>query len=332
MTENKRVVLAYSGGLDTSCILKWLIEEGFEVVCFLGDVGQPTGDVERLKAKALSIGAKACHVVDLQKEFVTDFIFPAFRANAIYESRYLLGTSIARPILTKALVEIAHQEDCKYLAHGATGKGNDQCRFELHAAYLDPSLSVIAPWRIPRFFERFPGRQHLLAYAAEQGIEVDQTPKKSYSMDENLLHISYESGVLEDPNHSADEIDFKMTVSPMEAPDTPETIVIEFAEGDPVKVTNLDTHEVVEEPLALFKYLNVVAGKHAVGRVDLVENRFVGIKSRGVYETPGGTILHMARMDLETLVLDRGMCDRLHCLSGDTVHTVWCLRRCAARA
>jgi len=298
-----RVVLAYSGGLDTSTILCWLIDQGYDVVCFLADIGQPKGDVEELKAKAERCGAVGCHVVNAQKEFVTDFVFPLIRASCKYERRYLMGTSVARPCITRNQVEIAHKENCQFLAHGATGKGNDQVRFELHANYLDPNLKTIAPWRNPEFFNRFEGRQHLLAYAAEKGIPVKQTKAKSYSMDENLLHISYESGILEDLTCAPTDDMFIMTVSPKDAPNTPERIKLHFQNGDPVKLECQDGE--FTDPLDLFNQLNIVGGRNGVGRKDLVENRYVGIKSRGVYETPGGTILFDCHTDLETIVMDR---------------------------
>lgn len=303
--ENKRVVLAFSGGLDTSCILKWLLERGYEVVCFVADVGQQLDNLDEVREKALKIGASKIHVVDVRKEFVTDFVFPTIRANAIYEGQYLLGTAIARPVIAKAQVHVAKLENCKFLSHGATGKGNDQVRFELTANALDPELEIIAPWREPEFFERFQGRVDLMKYAEEKGIPVDQTPKKPYSIDENLFHISYESGVLEDPEVEPPEEMFRMTTDPMNAPDKKEKIRIHFKQGNPVKIENLDTGIVETDPLELFLYLNDLGKKHGIGRIDIVENRFVGIKSRGVYETPGGTILRKAHLDLEGIVLDR---------------------------
>lgn len=297
-------MLAYSGGLDTSTILRWLIEEGYEVVTFMADIGQPAEDTNAITEKAKNIGAVSCHVWDVKRTFVDDYIFPCIRANAIYERRYLLGTSVARPCITEAMVKIAHEENCGVLSHVATGKGNDQVRFELQAAYLDPSMKVIAPWRDPNFYNKFEGRQDLIDYAESRGIPVAQTKAKSYSSDENLLHISYESGILEDPMKSPDDDMFQMTVSPMDAPDTPEDITVDFKAGNPVAVTKPDGQKVTGS-LELFEYLNQIGGKHAIGRLDIVENRFVGIKSRGVYETPGGKILFDAHTDLETLCLDR---------------------------
>lgn len=303
--QKKRVVLAFSGGLDTSCILKWLLDKGFQVVCFIADVGQQLDNVEEIKAKAFKLGASAVHVADVRKEFVTDFVFPTIQANAAYETQYLLGTSIARPVIAKAQVAVAHLEKCRFLSHGATGKGNDQVRFELTANALDPALEIIAPWREPEFFNRFQGRQDLMKYAQENGIPVDATPKKPYSMDENLFHISYESGVLEDPAVEPPEEMFLMTTDPFRAPDQKEKIRIHFKKGTPVKVENLDDGRVETDPLDLFLYLNLLGKKHGIGRIDIVENRFVGIKSRGVYETPGGTILKAAHLDLEGIVMDR---------------------------
>jgi argininosuccinate synthase len=304
--ENKRVVLAYSGGLDTSVILAWLIDKGYEVVAYCANIGQIADDLSAIKEKALACGAVKCYVEDLRHEFVTDYVFPLICSNAIYEDRYLLGTSIARPIISKRQVEIAHKENCKYLAHGATGKGNDQVRFELSANALDPTLVTIAPWRDDEFLKKFVGRKDLLEFAAEHKIQVDQTPKASYSMDENLFHISYESGILEDPALPPPRDMFKMTKDILtDAADEPERIRLYFKDGTPTKVVNHDTKEEHTDPLELFLYLNVLGKKHGIGRVDIVENRFVGIKSRGVYETPGGTILHAAHHDLETITMDR---------------------------
>lgn len=302
-SADKRVVLAYSGGLDTSTILAWLIDEGYSVIAFLADIGQPGEDPKVLEEKATRLGAEKTYVLDRKKHYVENYVFPCARANAVYERRYLLGTSIARPCITESMVEVAHKEGCKFLAHGATGKGNDQVRFELQASYLDPSLKMVAPWRDPTFYNRFEGRQALLDYAASKNIPVVQTKKKSYSMDENLLHISYESGILEDPNLSPTEDMWIMTNSLSETPDTPERIVLTFENGNPVKLKS--GGKTFTDSLELFLELNRVGGIHGIGRVDIVENRFVGMKSRGCYETPGGTILWAAHTDLETLVMDR---------------------------
>jgi argininosuccinate synthase len=297
-----KVVLAYSGGLDTSCILRWLLDQGKEVIAFVGDVGQQE-DFEQVRRKALDIGASEVHVEDLKRELVTDFIFPAVKANAIYESRYLLGTSLARPCIARAMLEVADRVGARQLSHGATGKGNDQVRFELAFYALRPGMTVIAPWKMPEFLDRFKGRSDLMSYCAEHGIPVDASPKAPYSMDENLYHISYESGVLEDPNHPPVKDMFRLTVDPVDAPDQPEYITVSFKNGIPVKLTT-DEGE-VSDPLQLFMECNRLGGKHGIGRIDIVENRFIGIKSRGVYETPGGTILREAHLDIEGIAMDR---------------------------
>ena len=307
MADTKRVVLAYSGGLDTSVILKWLIEEGYEVICFVGDVGQQE-DFEEVRSTALEIGASKVYVEDLKREFVTDYVFPAIRANVVYEGRYLLGTSLARPLLSKAQIEIAHKERAHYVAHGATGKGNDQVRFELSYYALDPEIQVLSPWKDPVFLEKFQGRTDLLTYAEEKGIPVKATAEKPYSEDANLMHISHEAGMLEDPAFICPDDVYSYSVSPQAAPDKETLLEIHFEDGFPIKVRNItDPSSVVEktDPLDLFTYLCDVGGANAIGRVDMVENRFVGIKSRGVYETPGGTILRAAHMDLEAIAMDR---------------------------
>ena len=301
----QKVVLAYSGGLDTSVILVWLVEKGFDVICFCANVGQGDEDYEAIKTKALACGASKIFVEDIRREFVTDCIFPAVKANAIYENRYLLGTSIARPCIAKAQIKIAQQEGARFVAHGATGKGNDQVRFELCAQALDASLTTIAPWRDPEFIEKFKGRKDLLAYAAAHNIAVDATPKAPYSLDANLFHTSYESGMLEDPMTPPMKDMFRMTVDPEDAPNAPTFIRIEFENGIPVKVENKTTGVVHTDPLDSFIYLNEVAGANGIGRIDIVENRFVGIKSRGVYETPAGTVLREAHLDLEGITMDR---------------------------
>ncbi len=301
---SNKVVLAYSGGLDTSVLLKWLSLKGFEVIAYVADVGQEE-DFEAVRKKAIETGASKVFVEDLKKEFVTDYIFPAFKANAIYEGRYLLGTAIARPIIAKRQIEIADAEGAAFVSHGATGKGNDQVRFELAYYALNPKIKVIAPWKDSDFLEHFKGRPELLAFAAEHGIEVKATAAKSFSEDDNLLHISHESGILEDPAYHAGEEIYSKTVSPELAPDTPTRISIEFKDGIPTRVTNLDDGREESEPLALFSFLNELGGANGIGRLDLVENRFIGIKSRGIYETPGGTILHLAHRDIEGIAMDR---------------------------
>jgi argininosuccinate synthase len=304
MADDKRVVLAYSGGLDTSCILKYLQQQGYKVIAYVADVGQQE-DFDLLQRRAEQTGAEKVIICDLKEEFVTDFIFPAIAGNAIYENRYLLGTGLARPLIARAQVEVALAEDAHYVAHGATGKGNDQVRFELAYYALAPSIKVIAPWKDRAFLERFKGRPDLIRYAKEHGIPVDATADKPYSMDENLMHKSYESGVLEDPMHAPDPKMFTVGRSPDQAPETPARLEMTFKDSIPIRVANLDDGEVRERPLELFTYLNQMGSLHGIGRVDMVENRFVGIKSRGVYETPGGTILHRALRDLEGIAMDR---------------------------
>jgi argininosuccinate synthase len=302
--DEKKVVLAYSGGLDTACILKVLLERGYEVVAYVADVGQQE-DFEEIAERARRTGASKVYVEDLKREFVTDFIFPAIAGNAVYENRYLLGTSLARPVIAKRQVEIALEEGAAHVGHGATGKGNDQVRFELAFAALAPRLQVLALWKDREFLRRFRGRPDLLAYAREHEIPVEATAEKPYSSDENLMHRSYEAGLLEDPFRAPPEDMFKLTRSPQAAPDEPATLEIGFKDAVPVRVENLDDGTVHTDPEALFAYLNEIGGRHGVGRVDMVENRFVGIKSRGVYETPGGTVLHHALRDLEGVAMDR---------------------------
>lgn len=300
----KKVVLAYSGGLDTSVILKWLLNRGYEVICFVGNVGQ-SENFQEIREKALRTGASKVFVEDLREEFVTDFIFPALRANAIYEGRYLLGTALARPLLAKKQVEIAENEDAEYVAHGATGKGNDQVRFELSYYALNPHIKVISPWKDPEFLKEFKGRGDLLAYAKKWNIPVKATKRKPYSEDENLMHISHEAGILEDPLFRPPENIFTRTVSPRKAPNKETIIEIHFKDGNPIKVMNRNDGTVKTNPLDLFLYLNDLGMENGIGRVDMVENRFIGIKSRGVYETPGATILWTAHRDLEGIAMDK---------------------------
>ncbi len=300
----EKVVLAYSGGLDTSVILKWFLEKGYEVIAYIADVGQDE-DLEAARKKALKVGASKVYVEDLKREFVTDYIFAALKGTAIYEGRYLLGTSLARPIIAKRQVEIAAKEGAAFVSHGATGKGNDQVRFELSYYALNPEIKVLAPWKDEEFLNQFQGRTDLLNYAEKHGIEVGATKKAPYSMDANLMHISYEAGMLEDPKAAPLKDMFRITTDPKDAPDEATRLSIEFKDGIPVKVENLDDGQVETDPLALFCYLNEVAGKNGIGRVDIVENRYVGIKSRGVYETPGGTVLWAAHRDIETIAMDR---------------------------
>ncbi|HEV7734845.1 MAG TPA: argininosuccinate synthase [Candidatus Binatia bacterium] len=292
----RRICLAYSGGLDTSVILRWLIDQyQAEVVAFCADLGQAE-ELDGLDAKAKKTGASKCIVEDLREEFVRDFVFPMFRAGAIYESQYLLGTSIARPLIAKRQAEIARAEGCDAVAHGATGKGNDQVRFELTFAALAPELAVIAPWRE----WTFKGRADLVAYCEEKKIPITVTAEKPYSSDRNLLHVSYEGGILEDPWKGPYDDMFQLTVAPEQAPDRPEEVEIEIEGGTPVAVNGERL-----SPAALLHRLNEIAGRHGIGRVDIVENRYVGLKSRGVYETPGGTALRMAIQAVESLTLDR---------------------------
>ena len=299
---SQKIVLAYSGGLDTACILRFLQERGYEVVAFVADVGQRE-DFEGVARRARAQGAVEVLVRDLKREFVTDFIFPAVAGNAIYENRYLLGTALARPLIARDQVAVARETGATAVGHGATGKGNDQVRFELAYAGLAANLEVVAPWKDPEFLERFKGRQDLLEYAAEQGLEVDATAAKPYSTDENLMHCSYEAGMLEDPMQAPSDEMFRLTRSPLEAPDEPDEISLHFKDAMPTLLD--DGLRRIDDPLELFVRLNELAGRHGVGRIDIVENRFIGIKSRGVYETPGGTVLHHALRDLEGIAMDR---------------------------
>lgn len=304
MSESKRVVLAYSGGLDTSCILVWLIEQGYDVIAFCANIGQDD-DFDAAKEKALQIGAKKMIIPDVKSEFVEEFIWPGIQANAAYEDRYLLGTALARPCIARAMIKVAVGEKAQFVAHGATGKGNDQIRFELGAYALHPTIKVISPWRLPEFYNRFQGRADLFKYAQEHGIDLPVTPKAPWSMDANLMHISYESGVLEDPATHAPPGIYQMTVDPEQAPEQAEKIVISFKSGLPVSVKNLGDNTTKTDPLGIFSYMNELGGKHAIGRIDIVENRFIGMKSRGLYETPGGTILLAAHVDIELFTLDK---------------------------
>jgi len=291
-----KVVLAYSGGLDTSVILKWLQEEcNAEVITFCADLGQEE-ELDGLDDKARNCGAVKSFIKDLREEFVSDFVFPMMQANAIYENNYLLGTSIARPLIAKHLVEIARAEGAEAISHGATGKGNDQVRFELTAYALQPNIKVIAPWRM----WSMKSRSDLIAYAQDKGIPISVTAEKPYSMDRNLLHISFEGGILEDP-WAEPPADMHVLTQPLDqTPDEPECVTVAFEKGLPVSVNGRQL-----SPATLLRELNVLGGKHGVGRVDIVENRFVGMKCRGIYETPGGTILQQTHRALETLCMDR---------------------------
>ncbi|HIG80685.1 MAG TPA: argininosuccinate synthase [Verrucomicrobiales bacterium] len=299
-----KIVLAYSGGLDTSVLLTWLKEKyNAEIIAFCADVGQEE-ELRGLRQKAKRTGASKMYIDNLQDEFARDFIYPIMQAGAIYEDQYFLGTSIARPLIAKRMVEIARKEKAHAIAHGATGKGNDQVRFELTAAALAPDLDIIAPWRMAEFRAEFSGRKEMIAYCRKHKIDVEASAKKPYSMDRNLLHISYEAGILEDINFDAfapkNKGMFKLSVSPEDAPNKPEHVTLDFEKGNCIAVNGKAL-----SPLGVMRKLNKLGGKHGIGRVDIVENRFVGMKSRGVYETPGGAILHFAHRQIETITLDR---------------------------
>ncbi len=300
-----KIVLAYSGGLDTSVLLSWIKETyQAEMIAFCANIGQED-ELTGLEKKARKTGASRIYVDDLQEEFASDFIYPILRACAVYEGQYYLGTSIARPLIAKRMIDIARDEKADAIAHGATGKGNDQVRFELTANALAPDMPVIAPWRDDRFRSQFPGRQEMIAYCASKAIPVQASAKKPYSMDRNLLHISYEAGILEDPWFDAGHVSNRdkfttLSVLPEDAPDKAEYVTLEFDAGDCIAVNGKKL-----SPLGVMKALNKLGGKHGVGRVDMVENRFVGMKSRGVYETPGGSILHFAHRQIESLTMDR---------------------------
>ncbi len=296
----KKVVLAYSGGLDTSVIVPWLKENyGCEVVCFCANVGQGDEDLTKLEKKAIDSGASQLIVHDMREEFAADYLFPMLKAGAVYEHKYLLGTSVARPLIAKHMVDVAHEVGADAIAHGATGKGNDQVRFELTVMALDPRLKIIAPWRE----WDIRSREDAIAYAAKHNIPVTATVKSIYSRDSNIWHLSHEGGLLEDPWNEPEEAMFQMSTSPENAPDEPQYVEIEFETGNPVSVNGEKL-----SPAKIVERLNAIGGVHGIGRVDLVENRLVGMKSHGVYETPGGTILLYAHRELESLVLDRETC------------------------
>jgi argininosuccinate synthase len=314
-----KCVLAYSGGLDTSVILGWLIEKGYEIIAVYVDLGQPCEDREAILAKALSCGAISAELVDAREELCRDYAFPVMQWQARYENTYLLGTSIARPLISKICVDRAHREGATVFAHGATGKGNDQCRFQLAAEAIDPSISVLAPWRMKEFRDLFPGRTEMLAFCERHHIAVKASHSKPYSSDENCLHTSYEAGQLEDLNTDGFAlVDFGMTVSPQEAPDRMETVTIHFESGIPVAVNGnkASAHEIV---LAL----NTIGGRNGIGRSDIVENRLVGMKSRGVYEAPGMTILYEAHRLIEQITLDRDLVHLRDRLSGEVAESVY---------
>ncbi len=299
-----KVILAYSGGLDTSVILKWLANKGFDVIAYVANVGQ-NEDFKAIEEKAYATGASKVYVEDLRKPLVTDYIYPALKANTIYEGTYMLGTSLARPIIAKKHIEIAKAEGTKYVAHGATGKGNDQVRFEFGYYMNMPDVKIISPWKDEEWLSQFEGRSDMLSYAEKQGIPVKATAKKPYSEDENLIHISHEAGILEDPSKRCPEDVFSLTLSPKDAADTETLLTIEFKDGIPLSVKNENDGTLVTDPVEMILYLNKMGHDNAIGRVDMVENRFIGIKSRGVYETPGCEILWKAHHNLEGLCMDK---------------------------
>ncbi len=316
---NKKCVLAYSGGLDTSVILGWLIEKGYDVVAVYVDLGQPCEDREATLTKARDCGAVKAMIVDVREELCRDFAFPTMQWQSRYEGTYLLGTSIARPLISKVCVEIAHREGATVYAHGATGKGNDQCRFQLAAEALDPAITILAPWRMKEFRDRFPGRQELIEFCEQRQIPVKASKSKPYSSDENCLHTSYEAGLLEElTTDGLGLVDFGMTVSPQAAPDTPETVRIDFEAGVPVRVNgkSLKAHEMVLT-------LNEIGGRNGIGRTDIVENRLVGMKSRGVYEAPGMTLLYEAHRLVEQMTLDRDLVHLRDRLSPEVAEMVY---------
>jgi argininosuccinate synthase len=300
----QKIILAYSGGLDTSVMLKWLVNKGYDVIAYIADVGQKE-DLKKIEEKALETGASKVYIEDLKKELVEKYIFQMLKADAKYEGQYLLGTAIARPIIAKKQVEIAQKEGTNILAHGCTGKGNDQIRFEFIWMQLLPNVQIISPWKQDEWTSKFKGRKDLINYALKHNISCDVTKQKPYSTDENLMHVSYESGILEDASCSPKENMFKLTKSPKNAPDKETKIIIEFNKGVPVKIINLKDNKEISGSLELFTYLNQMAGENGIGRIDIVEDRFVGIKSRGVYETPAGTVLYKAHHELESITLDR---------------------------
>ena len=298
--SNKKVVLAYSGGLDTSVIVHWLAKQGYKVIGLLINLGQRVEDLDSIREKGINAGAEKVLLEDAREEFVSDYVFPAIQANAVYEGTYLLGTSIARPLIAKKQIKIAESEGAQYVSHGATGKGNDQVRFELSYYALNPDIKVIAPWRDDKFLVQFPGRQEMIAYAKKNNIPVKATKNKPWSSDENLMHISFEAGMLEDPWEKPLEEMFEYSVSPQKAPDKASEILIDFENGIPISVNSEKM-----SPAKLLAYLNKLGGENGIGRVDMVESRFVGMKSRGVYETPGGTILYAAHRAIESITIDR---------------------------
>ncbi len=300
--NKEKLVLAYSGGLDTSVLVHWLDQQGYEVIALCLDLGQKVEDIDAILEKGKKVGAAKVLVENVEEEFVKDYVLPSIHWNALYEGTYLLGTALARPLISKKQIEVAEREGAVAVGHGATGKGNDQVRFELSYYALKPDIRVVAPWKIPEFYQKYPGRTELLAYAEKYGIPVKATKDQPWSSDENLMHISFESGMLEDPWQEPRQEMFELSQSPQAAPDEAQTVLIEFEKGNPVAVDGQEY-----SPAKLLTYLNDVGGKHGIGRIDMVESRFVGMKNRGVYETPGGTILHIAHRAMESITLNRGV-------------------------
>jgi argininosuccinate synthase len=300
--NKEKLVLAYSGGLDTSVLVHWLDQQGYEVIALCLDLGQKVEDIDAILKKGKNSGAAKVLVENVEEEFVKDYVLPSIHWNALYEGTYLLGTALARPLISKKQIEVAEREGAVAVGHGATGKGNDQVRFELSYYALKPDIRVVAPWKIPEFYQKYPGRTELLAYAEKYGIPVKATKDQPWSSDENMMHISFESGMLEDPWQEPRQEMFELSQSPQAAPDEAQTVLIEFEKGNPVTVDGQEY-----SPAKLLTHLNDVGGKHGIGRIDMVESRFVGMKNRGVYETPGGTILHIAHRAMESITLNRGV-------------------------
>ncbi|MEZ7975303.1 MAG: argininosuccinate synthase [SAR324 cluster bacterium] len=300
--NKEKLVLAYSGGLDTSVLVHWLDQQGYEVIALCLDLGQKVEDIDAILKKGKNSGAAKVLVENVEEEFVKDYVLPSIHWNALYEGTYLLGTALSRPLISKKQIEVAKREGAIAVGHGATGKGNDQVRFELSYYALKPDIRVVAPWKIPEFYQKYPGRTELLAYAEKYGIPVKATKDQPWSSDENMMHISFESGMLEDPWQEPRQEMFELSQSPQAAPDEAQTVLIEFEKGNPVAVDGQEY-----SPAKLLTHLNDVGGKHGIGRIDMVESRFVGMKNRGVYETPGGTILHIAHRAMESITLNRGV-------------------------
>ena len=300
--NKEKLVLAYSGGLDTSVLVHWLDQQGYEVIALCLDLGQKVEDIDAILKKGKNSGAAKVLVENVEEEFVKDYVLPSIHWNALYEGTYLLGTALSRPLISKKQIEVAKREGAIAVGHGATGKGNDQVRFELSYYALKPDIRVVAPWKIPEFYQKYPGRTELLAYAEKYGIPVKATKDQPWSSDENMMHISFESGMLEDPWQEPRQEMFELSQSPQAAPDEAQTVLIEFEKGNPVTVDGQEY-----SPAKLLTHLNDVGGKHGIGRIDMVESRFVGMKNRGVYETPGGKILHIAHRAMESITLNRGV-------------------------